>query len=208
MRETLRQAQGVPGLRAVLGRWNVRYLIARKPTATSHASPAALRVLLDECTLAEYIFDDFYVARVEPVCRADATQPVEPIVTAAPGIYDDLDPAILLRGDWVRSNEFDRTFLHTVSYTDAPGAEVRFAFRGTSLRYVFTRAANRGIAAIAIDGTSYGSLDLYAPQPEWQSSATFEHLGPGRHLLVIRVTGESRPAATGTFVDLDGLEVR
>jgi hypothetical protein len=65
------------------------------------------------------------------------------------------------------------------------------------LTYVFTRAANRGIAAITIDGINQGDLDLYSPEPQWQSSARFTLLGPGRHLLVIRVTGKSRPAATG-----------
>ena len=76
------------------------------------------------------------------------------------------------------------------------------------MTYVFTRAGNRGIAAITIDGISQGTLDLYSAEPQWQSSARFPFLGPGRHLLVIRVTGESRAGATGKFVDLDALLVK
>jgi glycosyltransferase involved in cell wall biosynthesis len=202
----IRRAPGVPGIRALLDQWRVRYLIARKPTVTSYARPPALRDLLDECTVAEYAFDEFFVARLEPVCRASATFPLNPLVTADPGIYDDLDPAILLRGDWKRSDKFEQAYKHSVTFSDTPGAEIRFLFRGGELTYVFARAANRGIAAITIDGINQGDLDLYSPQPQWQSSVTFKLLGPGRHLLVIRVTGNSRPAATGKFVDLDALK--
>jgi hypothetical protein len=205
--DQIRRADGVQGLRALLDRWKVRYLIARKPTATQYARPLALRELLDQCTIAEYAFDEFFVARLEPVCRAVAT-PVEPMVTAKPGTYDDLDPAVLLRGDWERSARFEEAFRHSVTFTDTPGAEIRFAFSGRELTYVFTKAANRGKAAITIDGVSQGSIDLYAVEPQWQSSVRFGDLRPGRHLLVIRVTGESRAGATGKFVDLDALEVK
>jgi hypothetical protein len=203
----IRRAPGVPGIRTLLDQWKVRYLIARKPTVTNYARPLALRDLLDQCTFAEYASGDVFVARLEPVCRAAATLPLTPLVTADPGIYDDLDPAILLRGDWERSDQYEQAFKHSVTFSDTPGAEIRFLFSGGELTYVFARAPNRGVAAITIDGIDQGDLDLYSPQPQWQSSVTFKLLGPGRHLLVIRVTGRSRPAATGKFVDLDALRV-
>ncbi len=206
--DQIRRAPSVPGIRGLLDQWKVRYLIARKPTASHYARPLALRELLDQCTVAEYAFGAFYVARLEPVCRTAAPLLAEPLLTAKPGTYDDFDPAILLRGDWERNDEFEQTFRHTVTYTDMPGAEIRFAFEGSQLMYVFTKAANRGIAAITIDGASKGSIDLYSVDPQWQSSVRFAGLGGGRHLLVIRVTGESRAGATGKFVDLDSLEVK
>ena len=205
--DQIHRAPGVPGVRALLDRWKVRYLIARKPTASHYARPLALRELLDQCTIAEYAFSYFYVARLEPVCRATATHPLEPLLTAKPGAYDDFDPSILLRGDWERADEFEQAFRHTVSFTDIPGAEIRFAFEGRELTYVFTRAVNRGIAAVTIDGSAKGTIDLYSADPEWQSSVVFTGLGAGRHLLVIRVTGESRAGSTGKYVDLDALKV-
>ena len=202
-------AEGVQGIRGLLDQWKVRYLIARKPTASSYARPLALRELLDQCTIAEYAFDEFFVARLEPVCRTAATPlPADSVLTAKPGTYDDFDPAILLLGDWERSGGFEQAFQHTVSYTDIPGAEIRFAFEGSELTYVFTKAANRGIAAVTIDGDGKGRIDLYSVDPQWRSSVRFAGLGGGRHLLVIRVTGESRAGATGKFVDLDALEVK
>jgi hypothetical protein len=206
--DQIRRAPGVPGLRALLDQWKVRYLIARKPTAAHYARPLALRELLDQCTIAEYAFDDIFVARLEPVCRAAVTLPVEPVLTAKPGTYDDFDPAILLLGDWDRNDEFEQAFRHTVTFTDIPGAEIRFAFEGSELTYVFTRAVNRGIAAITIDGINRGDIDLYSVEPQWRSSVRFAFLGPGRHLLVIRVTGQSRAGSTGKFVDLDSLKVQ
>jgi glycosyltransferase involved in cell wall biosynthesis len=207
-RDLIRHTQDVPGMRALLDRWKVRYLIARKPTVTQYARPLALRDLLDQCTIAEYAFDEFFVARLEPVCRAAATLPLNPVLTAKPGTYDDLDPAILLRGDWERSDKFEEAFRHSVSFTDIAGAEIRFAFQGSELDYVCAKAPNRGIAAITIDGAFQGLADLYSAQVQWQSRLRFTDLGPGRHLLVIRVTGESRAGSTGRFVDLDALEVK
>jgi hypothetical protein len=205
--DQIRRAPDVPGLHGLLDRWNVRYLIARKPTASHYARPLTLRELLDQCTIAEYAFGEFYVARLEPVCRAGATHPLEPVLIAKPGIYDDFDPSILLRGDWERADQFEQAFRHTVTFTDVVGAEIRFAFEGSELTYVFTRAVNRGIAAVTIDGAGKGTIDLYSVDPEWRSSAVFTGLGAGRHLLVIRVTGESRAGSTGKYVDLDALKV-
>ena len=142
--DQLRHAEDVPAVRRLLEQWNVHYLIARKPTASHYARPLALRELLDQCTIAEYVFGEFFVARLEPVCSTVAPLPAEPVLTAKPGTYDDLDPTILLRGDWERGDEFDSAFEHTVTYTDIPGAEIRFAFEGGELTYVFTKAANRG----------------------------------------------------------------
>jgi putative flippase GtrA len=201
------RADGVQGIRSLLDRWKVRYLIARKPTASHYARPLAMRELLDRCTIAEYVFAEYYVARLEPACRTTAVLPAEPVLTAKAGTYDDFEPAILLLGDWERSDGFEQAFQHTITYTNTPGAEIRFAFEGSELTYFFTKAANRGIAAITIDGASEGTVDLYSVETQWRSFARFTRLGPGRHLLVIRVTGESRAGATAQFVDLDYLVV-
>ena len=96
----------------------------------------------------------------------------------------------------------------TVAFTDTAGAEAALAFEGDALTYVFTKAPNRGIAAITIDGVSKGRFDLYSPAIQWQSRLKFQGLGAGRHLFLLHVTGEGRPEARGQFVDLDALEVQ
>ena len=124
-----------------------------------------------------------------------------------PGYYDDFDPAIRYRGDWTASDKFDGPFQHTISFSDIPGAEAAFAFEGNSLVYMYTKAPNRGLAAITIDGAGKGTIDLYSPSVEWQASSRFCCLGPGKHVVVIRVAGQKSAASTGQFVDLDGFRV-
>ena len=205
--EALRRDASIKDVRRTLDGWKVRYLIARKPTVTEYARPLALREFLDQCTVAEYAFREFYVARSEPVCRTAPDATLDPVLTATPGTYDDFDPSILLRGDWERSDRFAEAMDHTISYTDVAGAEVRFAFQGRALEYVFTRAENRGIAAVTIDGVKQANVDLYSRKVEWQSRVRYERLGPGRHVVAIRITGERRAGASGQFVDVDGFVV-
>jgi 4-amino-4-deoxy-L-arabinose transferase-like glycosyltransferase len=132
--------------------WGVRYFIARKPSAGEYAHPPALRELLETCTTPEYEAGDFYLARLEPNC----VPRVKTEIVVPPGYYDDFDPAIRYRGDWTSSDKFDGPFLHTISFTNIPGAEAAFAFEGSSLVYMYTKAPNRGLAAITIDGVSKG----------------------------------------------------
>jgi len=192
--------------------WRVRYFIARKPTAGEYARPPALRELLETCTTPEYEAGDFYLARLEPDCGervegAAARAASRPEIVVPPGYYDDFDPAIRYRGDWTNSDKFDGPFQHTISFSDVPAAEATFAFEGDALVYMYTKAPNRGLAAITIDGAAKGTIDLYSPAVEWQSSSRFCCLGPGKHLVVIRVLGQNNSRSTGQFVDLDGFRV-
>ena len=123
-----------------------------------------------------------------------------------PGFYDDLDPAILFRGDWGHDENFAQPMRHTVSYTDLPGADIMISFDGKALVYVFTKAPNRGVASVTIDGVDVGKIDLYSAKVEWQQSKRFV-LGQGKHLATVKVTGEHQTAATGKFVDVDAFVV-
>jgi hypothetical protein len=175
-----------------------------------YARPKALLRLLDTCTVTEYAHREFYVARLEPACNAPSTPdaPALPTVTAGSGVYDDFDPRILFTGDWERGDQFVDAFHSTITYNNAPGATAMLAFTGSDVTWVFTRAFNRGIATVTIDGVDKGTFDLYSKDTQWRQRANFLNLGPGRHLLVIRVTGQHSPGATDSFVDVDSLEVR
>ncbi len=50
-------------------------------------------------------------------------------------------------------------------------------------------------------------MDLCSPAAEWQSSFRFCRLGPGKHLVAIRVAGQKNAGSAGQFVDLDGFRV-
>jgi hypothetical protein len=210
--DQIRKTPDMAGMLKLVEGWGVRYFIAPKPAAGEDAGPPALRELLDTCTTPEYEAGGFYVARLEPNCGARvegaaARDASRPEIVVPPGYYDDFDPAIRYRGNWTNSDKFDGPFLHTITFSEMPGAEAAFAFAGNALVYTYSKAPNRGLAAITIDGISKGTIDQYSPTVEWQNSSTFCCLGPGKHLLVIRVAGQKSAGSTGQFVDLDGFRV-
>lgn len=124
-----------------------------------------------------------------------------------PGLYDDPDPRISLRGPWTRDTQFPDADRHTVTYSNIPGASAALGFYGKTITYIYTRAPNRGIAEVLIDGVRKDRLDLYAPGIVWKSRKRYEELVAGPHVIEIRVTGERNARASNCFVDLDGLVV-
>jgi glycosyltransferase involved in cell wall biosynthesis len=201
--DQIRKTLDMAGMLKLVEGWGVRYFIARKPAADDYTRPPALRELLETCTTPEFEAGDFYLARLEPNC----VPRVKNEIVVPPGYYDDFDPAVRYRGDWTASDKFDGPFQHTISFSDIPGAEAAFAFEGSALVYMYTKAPNRGLAAITIDGAAKDTIDLYSPTVEWQASSRFCCLGPGKHVVVIRVLGQNSPGSTGQFVDLDAFRV-
>lgn len=208
--ERLNGAKKLADMFRLIQSWKIDYFISRKPSPGDEVKPPMLRALLDVCTTPEFEFGDYYLAHLDPGCdprEVTARPPANPILVPH-GDYDDFDPAIALVGEWERDTQFADAYHHTITYTDAPGAGIRFAFEGKSVTYMFTKAPNRGIASITIDHTAKGNLDLYSPNVEWQSRYTFCCLSAGRHLLEISVTGRKHPKSSGTFLDLDSFIVR
>jgi hypothetical protein len=123
------------------------------------------------------------------------------------GTYDDPDARICLHAAWTRDTQFADADRHTLTYSNIPGASASLAFHGDAITYVYTRAANRGIAEIFVDGQLKERADLYSPKTIWKSRIRYECLGPGAHVIQIRVTGEHNPRACDSFVDLDALIV-
>ena len=124
-----------------------------------------------------------------------------------PGSYEERELRIDAVGTWWYDNQFAQASGGGLVYSDVPGDLIRARFEGTTVRYVFTKTFNRGIAELSIDG-GLTRLDQYAPATEWQSSAEFTGLGPGVHVLEIRVGKDKNPRSSGLYVDLDRLEIR
>jgi hypothetical protein len=59
-----------------------------------------------------------------------ATTPTPEVTLVSSGIYDDLDPEIVYRGGWTHDREFPQTYAHSVTYSNVPGSEALFRFRG------------------------------------------------------------------------------
>jgi hypothetical protein len=129
------------------------------------------------------------------------------LATLAPGHYDDQDPRIEYKGKWWPDHQFPQSSGQSITYSDKPGDTFRIAFTGSAITYVFTRALNRGIAEVRIDGGPAVRINQYSPPTQWQEKQRFGGLSPGTHTLEVRVSGDKDPASGGLFVDLDAFEV-
>jgi hypothetical protein len=185
--------------------WKVDYFISPKPEIADAVKPVVLKEMLERCTQSVYEQGDEYLARLQPDCRPAKERTG---VLVHPGSYDDFDPALLYRGDWTHDNHtFAEADRRTVSFTDLADAEVEIDFEGKALTYVYTKAVNRGIASVTIDGADQGVVDLYSPGTEWQSRTRFCCFAPGRHVAIVRATGRANPQSKGKFIDLDSFTV-
>jgi hypothetical protein len=200
----IREQKTVPDMVRLMQRWKVEYFISPKPGSADEVKPAAFREMLERCTEAEFETGDQYLSRLQPTCRP----PQERVALLVQrGFYDDFDPALLFRGDWTKDTGFAGPDRHTISYTDEPGAQVEIVFEGKALTYTYTKAPNRGMASVTVDGADQGTVDLYSSLVEWRSNTRFCCFPEGRHTAVIRLTGPANPRSTGTFIDLDSFTV-
>jgi hypothetical protein len=200
----IRDVKTVPEMVQLMESWKVQYFISPKPGAGDEIKPELFREMVERCTEPEFELGGEYLARLQPTCRPREERAA---LALQRGFYDDFDPALLFRGDWTKSTAFDGPDRHTISWADAAGSEVEIAFDGTALTYSYTKAPNRGMASVAVDGVEQGTVDLYSPRIEWQSRTRFCCFPAGRHVAVIRVAGRADPRSTGKFIDLDSFTV-
>ncbi len=188
----------------VLHDYGVSLIVAPAAGSPVTITTTAVEAFLKDCTEPESRSGNFYAGRLKDTCPSNGDNSGMP---APPGEYDDFDPRILYHGVWVRGR-FPEASRGTVTYSNDAGAGVLFRFDGAEIVYVYTKAFNRGIAQIVLDGRSLGTIDLYSPTVEWKTAVSFRTEGPGPHTLQIEVTGRKITSATGAFVDVDALIVR
>ncbi|MBI4472348.1 MAG: hypothetical protein HY646_06745 [Acidobacteria bacterium] len=117
---------------------------------------------------------------------------------------DDTNSRVDYSGSWTRGVSTGARS-GTLTYTNETGASARLTFNGTEVQYVYTKAFNRGMAEVLIDGIARSVVDLYGPDIEWQASAMFQGLTPGWHTIEIRASGGKNPASADVLIDLDAI---
>ncbi|HEX3747131.1 MAG TPA: glycosyltransferase [Bryobacteraceae bacterium] len=200
----LKQIKTLPEMMQQMQTWGVEYFISPAPEFGNPLKPRALNEMLERCTETVYEYRGETLAHLDAECRAPKQRPV---TIVKPGSYDDSDPALIFRGDWNNDRSFAEPDNHTISYTDVAGAEVEIDFEGKALTYVYTKAVNRGIASVTVDGIVRGTIDLYSASTQWQSRTRFCCFGPGRHVAIVRATGRQSAQAKGKFIDVDSFVV-
>jgi hypothetical protein len=189
----------------------IHYFIG--PGANSHnLLPSVLvETFLKHCTVPEWSASGISVfllpdGNIEKECRPDAS--AADMAAIGPGSYDDRDSRIRFHGGWWRDDQFAAPWQGTLTYSNRPGDELTLRFEGRQITYWFTKAVNRGIAEVGIDGMSYNSVDLYSRNTAWQEHVSWDLPNRGPHELVIRVGSQRNAASSDTFVDVDRFTVQ
>jgi hypothetical protein len=120
------------------------------------------------------------------------------------GVHDDASGGIQYIGAWTHGAGWQGPLNGTVSWSNTADDAIVFTFVGDGITYWYTRAWNRGIAKVTIDGNFVQTIDLYAPNVAWQQSIRWP-LADGTHTLHIAVTGDRNPNSQGTYIDVDQL---
>lgn len=94
-----------------------------------------------------------------------------------------------------------------VRQTPVAGQTVSMPFTGSSVAWVSAMDRTRGVAEIWLDGAKVATLDLYAPALKSAQVVWAAPVGPGTHVVEVRVTGLKNPAATKTRIDVDAFLV-
>jgi hypothetical protein len=159
---------------------------------------------LSVCARPEYSTSGWAAMKIRPDCEA-ALQEASGVLPA--GQYDETDPRITFVGFWTRRRMFPSTYQQTITFSNQPEAEIHFNFVGSGLEYVYTKAYNRGIAELLVDGSRKTIVDLYSPEIAWQAQTRIAGLAFGNHAATIRVLGAKNVRASDYFVDLDSIVI-
>jgi hypothetical protein len=165
----------------------------------------AMDVFLAACGETKYSLAGVSVVSIFPDCesrlRRWGSMPL------AAGKHDDTQMNITTQGDWTLDRNLPSAYQQSVSYSDGPDALVRFTFMGRGFKYGYTKAFNRGMAEILIDGSQKFVVDLYSSEIQWQVQTTIDGLSDSTHDVTIRVLRDRHPAASGYFIDIDFVEI-
>jgi hypothetical protein len=96
----------------------------------------------------------------------------------------------------------------SLKYASGAGTErATFGFTGDEVAWIATKAANRGVADVYIDGTKVATVDLYASSTQDRKVVFSRSLAPGDHTLQIRVLGTKNASSSGRRMDVDAFIV-
>ncbi len=88
------------------------------------------------------------------------------------------------------------------------GSAVTITFIGTSLDWIASQARNFGQASVSLDGGTAFLVDLYSPTALYKQKVWGTGLLPAQtHTVKIHWSGQRNPLATGTYVNVDAVDV-
>ena len=200
------------GVLELMNGLGIHWIVAPCPGGTEPTGNVAVEQFLERYTMTVDRVGTYCLARLLTAYEGAAGNDRATVLEVLPdavqrGWIDDFDSRVLFRGSWYHDGHFPQAFNSTLTYSGVPGAALHFRFKGAEVRYLYTKADNRGRAEVRIDGKVRRIIDLFSRRTRWQAVTAFGGLGPGDHELEVRVLTEKNPASSGRFVDLDAFVV-
>jgi hypothetical protein len=203
--EMLKQAGSALELWNDLRRLGISRVVAQAEGRDLRIRHVMARVIADECGEKLWQQGGLAVLRLREDCGAVLARGYASVLP--PGEYDDRSEDIDYAGDWQTGDGFRGAAGGTLTYGDKAGLAFELRFDGSAVAWVFTRAYNRGLARVSIDGRESAIVNLYSSEIEWRREKRFPTVGPGPHVLRVEILGRKIPASTGTAIDIDLLRV-
>ena len=89
------------------------------------------------------------------------------------------------------------------------GSRATLTFTGTNVEWIGYRDEWSGIARVILDGAEIALVDTYAsPLAPQVVNYALQNLAPQQHTLAIEVTGQKNAASSGSWVWVDGFNIR
>ena len=124
-----------------------------------------------------------------------------------PARYESSSNTVKKSGEWNTIGSQSLSEMTAIEAHDQ-GDFIEFTFQGNNVAIVGRGHSDGGIAAVSIDGTPVGEIDLYRPSQESvRVRQRFTGLDDGLHRLRVEVTGRRSPGSNGTAVTLDAFDI-
>lgn len=174
----------------------------------NETGPASVKSFLSVCADPLLAGPRHVLAALRPLCLAGDWQGAElHAPSAQPGQVDDFSRFIVYDGAWHADRQFPQARNHTITYSSQPGSSLRLHFVGQRVTWIHTKAANRGIADVSLDGRHVAKVDLFGAVTAWQAEYSVPATERGPHTLSITAGSEHNRDSSGTFVDVDAFVV-
>jgi len=128
----------------------------------------------------------------------------EPVMSTR---YEQGDSRLRYVGSW---DVLSTSYASGGSYrrAGASGASVVITFDGTAMAWIAKTTSSYGKARVTVDGGIPATVDLYSPATKWRQKVwEVAGLAAGVHTVRIAWTGTRNPASSGTYINLDALDV-
>ncbi len=133
-----------------------------------------------------------------------------PAPTERVRIVNDEDPQISYSEGWAVWNGAgpEGESLH---YANQEGSTAELTFYGTGVSLIHKASGDCGLVEALVDGVpvAINPIDTYSPTSEWNRyTSVATNLALGEHTLTITVTGLKNEAATNSYVQICGFELK